>query len=250
MVSPASRSFPRPSPSPRRSIPRSPGPSVWSKPLKPASRGSPSSRDPNSISPAFLRAGASSRPTARTYSAYTQETARLRLNQIIRTRALAELYDAPFKAVVQQAHVASLMCSYGELNGVNTCSDPSIYATLKSWGFTGFVRSDLGAVANMTLAFRAGMSLMKPGSPATLVRLVHPGSVTTAQLNQAVRSVLVPMFNAGLIAHPLHGSLTAVATTPAHAATALSAATQSIVLLKNQGSILPLGRSEERRVGK
>jgi beta-glucosidase len=180
---------------------------------------------------------------AKHYSAYTQETARLRLNQIIRTRALAELYDAPFKAVVQQAHVASLMCSYGELNGVNTCSDPSIYATLKSWGFTGFVRSDLGAVANMAQAFRAGMSLMKPGSPATLVRLVQQGSVTTAQLNQAVRSVLVPMFNAGLIAHPLHGSLTAVATTPAHAATALSAATQSIVLLKNQGSILPLGAS-------
>jgi beta-glucosidase len=177
---------------------------------------------------------------AKHYSAYTQETARLRLDQVVSARALAELYDAPFKAVVQQAHVASIMCSYGELNGVNSCSDPAMYATLKSWGFTGFVRSDLGAVPNMAQAFRAGMSLMKPGSPRTLVRLVSRGAVTTSQLDQAVRSVLVPMFNAGLITRPVHGSLSAVATTPAHAQTALAAATQSIVLLKNQGSILPL----------
>lgn len=177
---------------------------------------------------------------AKHYSAYTQETARLRLNQIVPARALAELYNAPFKAVVQQAQVASIMCSYGELNGINTCSDPAIYATLKSWGFTGFVRSDLGAVPNMAQAFRAGMSLMKPGSPTTLVKLVKQGTVTSSQLNQAVRSVLVPMFNAGLITHPVHGSLTAIATTAAHARTALTAATQSIVLLKNEGSILPL----------
>jgi len=177
---------------------------------------------------------------AKHFSAYTQETARLRLDQIVSARALAELYNAPFKAVVQQAHVASLMCSYGELNGVNTCSDPAMFATLKSWGFTGFVRSDLGAVPNMAQAFRAGLSLMKPGSATTLERLVRRGSVTARQLNQAVRSVLVPMFRAGLIAHPLRGSLSAFASTPAHVKTALVAATQSIVLLKNQGSILPL----------
>jgi beta-glucosidase len=177
---------------------------------------------------------------AKHYTAYTQETARLRLNQIVSARALAELYNAPFKAVMQRAHVASIMCSYGELSGVNTCSDPAMYATLKSWGFTGFVRSDLGAVPNMAQAFRAGLSLIKPGSATTLVQLVRKGSVTTGQLNRAVRSVLVPMFHAGLIAHPFHGSLSAIASTPAHVKTALSAATQSIVLLKNQGSILPI----------
>ena len=177
---------------------------------------------------------------AKHFTAYTQETARLRLNQVVSARALAELYDAPFKAAVQRAHVASIMCSYGELNGVNTCSNPAMYATLKSWGFTGFVRSDLGAVPKMARAFRAGMSLMKPGSVGSLVRLVQNKAVTMSQLNNAVRSVLVPMFNAGLITHPVQGSLSATATTPAHVRTALAAATQSIVLLKNQGSILPL----------
>jgi beta-glucosidase len=177
---------------------------------------------------------------AKHFSAYTQETARLRLNQVVPARALAELYDAPFKAVVQRAHVASVMCSYGELNGVNTCSDPALYATLRSWGFRGFVRSDLGAVPDMARAFRAGLSLMKPGSADTLVRLVRHGAVTMSQLDRAVRSVLTPMFGAGLVTNPVHGSLTAIATTPAHVRTALAAARASIVLLKNRGALLPL----------
>ncbi len=180
---------------------------------------------------------------AKHFSAYTQETARLRLNQVVSPRALAELYDAPFKAVVQQARVASMMCSYGELEGVNTCSDPAIYSTLKSWGFTGFVRSDLGAVPNMAQAFRAGMSLIKPGSAKTLVHLVQMGSVPIRDLNRAVRSVLIPMFSSGLITHPLRGSLTANATSPAHTRTAFAAALESIVLLKNAGSVLPLSRT-------
>jgi beta-glucosidase len=177
---------------------------------------------------------------AKHFTAYTQETARLHLNQKVAARSLAELYDAPFRAVVQQAHVASIMCSYGELNGVNTCSNPSIYATLRSWGFAGFVRSDLGAVANVVPAFRAGLSLVKPGSAAALVRLVQARMISTSDLDRAVRSVLVPMFGHGLITNPVRGSLSAVATTPAHASVALTAATESIVLLKNQGGVLPL----------
>ncbi len=52
----------------------------------------------------------------------------------------------PFVPVVQQAHAATVMCSYGFLNGTNTCSDPSLFDLLRSWGFDGFVRSDLQAV--------------------------------------------------------------------------------------------------------
>lgn len=177
---------------------------------------------------------------AKHFSAYTQETARLRLNQIVSKRAMVELYDAPFKAAVQQAHVASVMCSYGELNGVNTCSDPSIYSTLKSWGFTGFVRSDLGALASVGQALQAGISQVKPGSTKALIQLVNNLKVSKARLNAAVASILVPMFDFGLIAHPVQGSLLANATSPAHSKTALNAAENSVVLLKNSRSVLPL----------
>lgn len=177
---------------------------------------------------------------AKHFTAYTQETARGRLDQVVPLRALSELYNRPFQAAVQRAHVASLMCSYGLLNGVYTCADPYIYGTLKSWGFTGFVRSDLEAVKKVAPAFRAGLSMIKPASPRSLVRLVRRGTIPLADLNRAVRSVLTPMFKFGLIAHPLFSDPAALATTPAHVATALRAAETSVVLLKNAGAILPL----------
>ncbi len=177
---------------------------------------------------------------AKHFTAYTQETARLRLNQVVTPRALAELYNAPFKALVQRAHVASVMCSYGELNGVNTCSDPYIYNTLRSWKFNGFVRSDLRATPSAVAAFRSGVSLVKPESPLALIRAVRTGILSVAYLNRAVRAVLTQMFAHGLISHPVVGSFYASATSPSHDALALRAAENSIVLLKNAHAILPL----------
>ena len=114
-------------------------------------------------------------------TAYSQETARHILDQQVTDRALTELFNPPYVAAVQQAHVASIMCSYGSVNGVNDCSDPTVYADLASWGFTGFVRSDLFAVPTQgtASAFRAGMDVDqarlagRPG-PAGPVRR-HPG---------------------------------------------------------------------------
>ena len=180
---------------------------------------------------------------AKHFGAYTQETARVRLNQIVSPRALAELYDVPFRAAVEQAHVASIMCSYGRINNVNTCSDPMIYSKLKHWGFTGFVRSDLRAVPNVARALRAGISLLKPASAAKVEQLVASGALAEADLNRAVRTVLTEMFRFGVIAHPRKLSLYALASTPSHVAVALQAAQSSIVLLKNARSVLPLTRN-------
>ena len=180
--------------------------------------------------------------TAKHFTAYTQETARVRLNQIVSTRALAELYDAPFKAAVQQAQVSSLMCSYGSINGVNDCSDPYLYATLAAWGFQGFVRSDLEAVVNPGQAFRAGLSLIKPSSAHAIMQFVRRGVIPTPDLNRAVRAILVEMFRFNLIASPLRSNLLGFVRTPANAGVALSAAEGSVVLLKNRGSLLPLSK--------
>ncbi len=177
------------------------------------------------------------------FTAYTQETARLKLNQTVSLRALAELYNAPFKAAVQQGNAASIMCSYGSLNGVNTCADPYIYSTLRSWGFTGFVRSDLRAVFNLPQALHAGISLVKPASATALVKMVQHHRLRVADLNHAVRVVLTTMFKFGLIAHPLTLDLYANAATPKHAEVALRSAESSVVLLKNSHSVLPLARN-------
>jgi beta-glucosidase len=178
---------------------------------------------------------------AKHIGAYTQETARERLNQVVPLRAMAELYNVPFRAVVQQGHVASMMCSYGSLNGVNTCSDPYVYSLLASWGFTGFVRSDLNAVSKIAPSFRAGISLMKPAPASALVRMVQSRALAPSALDRAVRSVLTEMFRFKIIGRSPTGSLSAVTTSPAHSAVALDVAQSSVVLLKNSDSLLPIG---------
>ena len=175
-------------------------------------------------------------------TAYSQETARYILDQQVPARALAELYNPPYQETVQRAHVASIMCSYGSVNSVNDCSDPTVYADLASWGFAGFVRSDLGAVPNVgtASAFRAGIALVKPGSAAELVRLVRSGAIGVADLDRAVTETLTTMFRYGLVAHPVRGRPSANAITPAHTRVALTTAEASMVLLKNAGAVLPL----------
>ncbi len=183
---------------------------------------------------------------AKHYTVYNQETARLILNQVVSPRALAELYQPPFQAAVQRAHVATIMCSYGELNGVNTCSSTPLYKTLSNWGFTGFVRSDLGAVTAPVAAFRAGMSMLKPAAVGQLTTAVEHGALARSRLDDAVRRVLSEMFAFHMVEHPPTGSIKAKVTDAAHATFARQAAEASIVLLKNARGILPLrsGRSD------
>lgn len=177
---------------------------------------------------------------AKHFSAYTQETARTELNQLVPTRALAELYDVPFEAAVEQSHVAALMCSVGMVNSVPDCSDPYLYSQLASWGFTGFVRSDNRAATNAAQAFEAGLDMVKPDTPETIEQLVRSKALPVISLDRAVQSVLTEMFAFGLVAHPRHPHVTKVATSPAHQQVALTAAEESVVLLKDDHDVLPL----------
>lgn len=180
---------------------------------------------------------------AKHFTAYSQETARARIDDHVTRRALAELYNAPFEAAVKDAHVAGLMCASGLLNGESICSNPYIYATLKSWGFTGFIRSDLRAATHPATAFRAGLELIKGASPGLIEKLVRLKRLPVADLNRSVRAIVTEMFTYGLIAHPRAADAYRPATTSAHAAVALRAAQESIVLLKNADHELPLPTS-------
>ncbi|MGA7834488.1 MAG: glycoside hydrolase family 3 C-terminal domain-containing protein, partial [Acidimicrobiales bacterium] len=177
---------------------------------------------------------------AKHFTAYSQETARARIDQDVTARALAELYNVPFEAAVKQAHVAALMCSSGRLNGAPECASPYIFNTLRSWGFTGFVRSDLRAVPYPAIAFKAGLDLVKPASAALIVKIVRTGLLPIQYVNRAVRAILTEMFVYGLIGRPHRATVDTATATPRHDATALRAAEESIVLLRNEGGELPL----------
>jgi len=177
---------------------------------------------------------------AKHFVAYSQETARARIDDVVTKRALAELYDQPFEAAVKRAHVAGVMCASGSLNGVRVCANPYTYSTLASWGFHGFIRSDARAAPSPTPAFTAGLDLIKPNTALSIERLVRDGSLPIRYLNRAVRTVLTEMFAYGLISHPRRTAVDVAAATPSHTATALRAAEESVVLLKDADGVLPL----------
>jgi beta-glucosidase len=175
--------------------------------------------------------------------AYNQEADRGVLDAVVSERALQEIYLKPFRAAVSSAHVASLMCAYPMLNGVFQCEDPALASTLSSWGFSGFVRSDLGAVHDPVAAIESGTDLIKPANPNVLLTDVEDGVLPIGAVDTAVTRVLTSMFAWGLVGRPATGGPgTPVDTTP-HADVALQVAERSAVLLKDARGVLPFDAS-------
>ena len=185
---------------------------------------------------------------AKHFAVYSQETDRSDLDDVVSRRALEEIYLPPFEPAVTQAHVSSLMCAYPELNGTFQCQDDQLSALLDQWGFTGFVRSDLGAVHNPIAALDAGVDLLKPSTVGQLTALVQEKRLPVPVVDNAVTTVLTVMFAHGLVGRPASGTPGSPVDSPSHTALALHSAEQSAVLLKDDGSVLPLTGSRSRSV--
>ncbi|MGH9081403.1 MAG: glycoside hydrolase family 3 protein, partial [Acidimicrobiales bacterium] len=185
---------------------------------------------------------------AKHFAVYNQETNRGDLNDLVSQRALEELYLPPFKAAVTEAHVSTVMCAYPQLNGTFQCQDSSLLSLLDQWGFSGFVRSDLGSVHDPLAAIAAGTDLIKPAQVDRLAPLVGQPGLPLSAVDAAVTRVLTTMFTHGLVDRPDVGSPDSVVDSPAHAAFALTTAERSAVLLKDQGGILPLDPSRAKSV--
>jgi beta-glucosidase len=181
------------------------------------------------------------------FDAYNQETNRNTTSDddIVSTRVLHEIYLPAFQDVVQDAHVAAVMCSYAEINGVFSCQNPMLLTDVlrDQWGFQGFIRSDLGAVHDPVAAFNAGIDQVKPAVTSQIEAAVSDGQVSMATINAAVRSVLTTMFRYGVFNKTPTGTADTDASTPAHQADAESIAEQGSVLLQNTGQILPLDKA-------
>lgn len=182
------------------------------------------------------------------YVAYNQETYRNTPadNDILSTRALQEIYLPGFKAATMKAQAASVMCSYASLDGTFGCQNPYLDTQIlrDQWGYQGFVRSDGGANHSTVASVNAGLDQEKGSNfwgNGQLAAAVADGQVAMSTINEAVGRIFTQMFQAGLFNHPPTGNLSDTVTTPAHAAFSRQVAEQGTVLLKNDGSILPLG---------
>jgi beta-glucosidase len=178
-------------------------------------------------------------------------------------RVLHELYLPAFKASVQEADAASIMCSYNKLNGFFACeNDWLLNTTLRQdWGFQGFVvadwyfstRSTVGAVmAGLDISMPGGSLIDSYGFPAyygdLLVEAVENGTIPTSRIDDMVARTWRYMFKLGMIDNPVTGDAESVARTQAHLDLAQTMAEDGSVLLKNDDQTLPLSPQKYKHV--
>ncbi|NLA10332.1 MAG: beta-glucosidase, partial [Microbacteriaceae bacterium] len=175
------------------------------------------------------------------FAANNQEHDRMRTSSDIDPRPLREIYLRSFQRVVEDAQPATVMCSYNRVNGVFASEDPFLLTRVlrEEWGFGGFVVSDWGAVNDRVAGIAAGMDLEMPASggrtDAQIVAAVRDGSLDESLVDASAARIAARALMAAAaprVAGPLD--------VDAHHALAREAAGKSIVLLKNDGAVLPL----------
>lgn len=176
-------------------------------------------------------------------------------------RALREVWLPSFKAAVE-AGAGAIMCAYHAVNGVPMAANRYLLTDIlkNEWGFDGFVVTDYMCVKSLwdlqhvaatydealKLGFESGVDVydhdMGEGFSARMAELVKSGYISEKTLDEAVRRVLRAKFKAGLFDDPFVDPEKAseVVGCREHIDLALETSLKSIVLLKNEGSLLPL----------
>ncbi len=177
------------------------------------------------------------------FAANNQEHDRMRVSSDVDARPLREIYLRAFQRVVEDAQPWTVMCSYNRINGVYASQDPWLLTTVLrgEWGFEGLVVSDWGAVEDRVAALAAGLDLEMPGSigsDADVIAAVEEGSLEENAVDVAAARVLDLVYRS----QPNAGRDTGRLDVDAHHALAREAAGRSIVLLKNDGGVLPLAK--------
>ena len=179
------------------------------------------------------------------YAVNDQESGRNEVNAIISKRAMRETDLLAFELGIKIGHPGAVMCSYNLVNGDFACQNKYLLSdVLKGdWKFPGFVVSDWGATHSTVQSSAAGLDNEEPGDRFygdQLKQAVQSGQVPMAQLDEHVRRILRSEFAAGIVDYPVRK---AVVDVEAGFETARKIEEQSIVLLKNEDSVLPLDRN-------
>ncbi|HEY3626518.1 MAG TPA: glycoside hydrolase family 3 C-terminal domain-containing protein [Terracidiphilus sp.] len=214
-------------------------------------------------------------PSLKHFAANNEEFERHRLDEKIDERTLHEIYLPAFKAGVQEAGVWTVMSAYEKVNG-RYCAENSYLlkdVLQKEFGFKGLVISDWGSTYSTAPTVNAGMDLEMPGGPPAKAMLSSPrtimsgnsgmwlekdkvlaeikaGHISQASLDDNVSRILRVIFLSGLFDqhHPDAVGAGGEVDTPEQRAIALQGATEGIVLLKNEGGLLPLDSTKIKSI--
>ncbi|MEV7608563.1 glycoside hydrolase family 3 C-terminal domain-containing protein [Microbacterium sp. NPDC089320] len=177
------------------------------------------------------------------FAANNAEHDRMRASSDVEPRALREIYLRSFERAVRGGQPWTVMCSYNRIDGVFAAENRWLLTDVLrgEWGFDGAVVSDWGAVTDRVASVRAGLDLEMParaGSDDQVVAAVRDGSLSEEKVDLAARRVAALAHRA----RPRRPERED-ASRASHHDLAREAAERSIVLLKNDGDVLPLSRS-------
>ncbi|KAF2827691.1 beta-glucosidase precursor [Ophiobolus disseminans] len=180
-----------------------------------------------------------------------QEHERMAVNTIITQRALREIYLLPFMVATRLAQPAAMMTAYNKINGIHVSEDRSILRDIvrKEWQWDGLFMSDWFGTYSTSEAINAGLDLEMPGpsrwrGPA-LVHAVSANKVSSSELDDRVRAVLKLVKDSSKAAIPQDAPEMEL-NRPEDRRFLRKVAAESMVLLKNEDSILPF--SPQRKV--
>lgn len=192
------------------------------------------------------------------FAANNNETNRMSIDAHVSQRALREIYLRGFEIAVKEANPRTIMSSYNKLNGTYTSASKDLLTTIlrNEWGFKGLVMTDwfggfpgfsggnISNNKNYTLdQIRAGNDLLMPGlkpQKEAILEGLENGDIKEQEVDLCVRRVLTMIFDSPKMEqYPYSGKPDLTA----HAAITRKAATDGMVLLKNNKDALPLAES-------
>ncbi|KAF6156969.1 hypothetical protein GIB67_039730 [Kingdonia uniflora] len=195
---------------------------------------------------------------------------RFHFNAKVSKQDLADTFDVPFKTCVTEGNVASVMCSYNQVNGVPTCADPALLrGTIRGdWKLNGYIVSDCDSVGvyydnqhYTTTPEEAAADAIKAGldldcgpflalhtEAAIQQRLLSETDVNNALVNTVTVQMRLGMFDGEPSRQPYGNLGQRDVCSLSNNQLALEAARQGIVLLKNSGPSLPLSTLRHRLI--
>ena len=176
------------------------------------------------------------------FAVNSQELRRMASNSVLDERTLRELYLTAFEIVVKEAHPKSIMSAYNKVNDTYANENHHLLVDIlrKEWGFDGAVVTDWGGSNDHVEGVKNGSTLEMPspglGGARKLLKAVAEGSLTEQEIDLRVDELLELVLSTTAALEKAPRSFDE----KAHHELAQRAAAESIVLLKNEGGILPL----------